>query len=556
MLYAEGTVFVHIYFIVIQNLFYTDLFSFLFCRYLLAFWYGLKTRFTVPVLHSDYIRYLTEWRDITLLRLIEGFLEAAPQMILQLYILASQKEFILDRDWLTATSAVVSIISLSWAIVSYSQMLRLCLNDRALSFCGYGFQILYRLLMVASRVTVLVLFASAFKEYIFLVVVGHCAMMFAWLSCIDATHYSVDRDEPFLEKIFTLIVSVIYLFCFLSVHPATTKRHISIYYSITFVESAAMMSAWFPYRTLEGVLMYASFGLVFGGFFCGLLCMMLYYKYFHPNQDVTASWICCLWFSNDGGRGNSELEESTLKNVSFSYDDNDKELVVIKVRQRSGSQTGGQKTPDPDSGNRLSLPVELMRPHSPLKNRGDIDQIELEEVRDEKLKNVNGETLKCSSSFDRDKNHRTVFSDGELETCIDRGVLPRTGYVACSPANHGGRYFQHKERPKWEAHVSKTVMANAYCSYPEDGTIENKAKLGELKMGMELATTEWEVSNFDKNSNKLEKKRSTRSTKGEMFEQRPLLQRQGSKDDYFAINTSLFPVELQKHRRRSLSAMQ
>ena len=207
-------------------------------------------------------------------------------MILQLYILTVQSEFIFERDWLTATSAIVSIISLSWAIVSYSKVLRLCLNSKTPSVCGYAFEIFYRLLLVASRVVVLVLFASAFKYYIFVVVFGHTMVMFTCLSSMDST--KENHSEPFLDKIFTLIVSIVYLFFFFTVLPQTKKKEILVYYGSLFLETVILMAIWFTNKTLDGVIMYAAFGLVFGGFVVGLVCMLFYYKYFHPNEDITA----------------------------------------------------------------------------------------------------------------------------------------------------------------------------------------------------------------------------------------------------------------------------
>jgi len=257
-------------------------------RYMQAFWDGVSS-LKGKLKSSDYYSMHTPaWRDVCLLRLFEGFLEAAPQMILQLYILTIQNEFIAKRDWLTATSAVVSVISLACAIASYSQMLRLCRDRNVSSYIGQLFQVLYLLLMVASRVVALVLFASALKYYIFVVFAGHSMIMLGWLCCMDTDSRSKNEShaELFLNKVFTLIISMIYFFCFLKVHQPTTKTEISLYYAFMFIETGILMVAWYPYRTLDGTLVYAAFGLVFGGYIFGLVIMLLYYKYFHPKNDI------------------------------------------------------------------------------------------------------------------------------------------------------------------------------------------------------------------------------------------------------------------------------
>ena len=265
-------------------------------RYIQTFWDGVRN-LNGKLKSSDYYsKHAPGWRDVCLLRLFEGFLEAAPQMILQLYILTIQNEFIAKRDWLTATSAVVSVVSLACAIASYSQMLRLCRDRNASSYIGQLFQVLYLLLMVASRVVALVLFASALKYYIFVVFAAHSVIMLGWLCCMDLDsrstklhddHNDESRAELFLNIVFTLIISMIYFFCFLKVYQPTTKTEISLYYAFMFIETGILMVAWYPYRTFNGTLVYAAFGLVFGGYIFGLVIMLLYYKYFHPNNDIT-----------------------------------------------------------------------------------------------------------------------------------------------------------------------------------------------------------------------------------------------------------------------------
>ena len=224
-----------------------------------------------------------------MLQLFEGFLESAPQVILQLYILTTRGEFIIERDWRIAASAGISIVSLSWGMLSYWRMVRLCTCTKDPPMVIYGIEILYRLLIIASRVAVLVLFASAYKYYIFVVVLGHVAVMFGWLCCMDTVSKEKfeDHDDPFYEKVYDLVVSIICLFCFLNIHSSEMKEQISVYYSVTFVETSVLMVVWFPFRTLHGVLMYAALGVVFGGFVLGVVLMLLCHKCYESNKDTS-----------------------------------------------------------------------------------------------------------------------------------------------------------------------------------------------------------------------------------------------------------------------------
>lgn len=496
---------------------------------MIAFWYGLKTRCQTIVNESDYIRYLTEWRDITLLRLFEGFLEAAPQTVLQLYILASQKKFILDRDWLTATSAVVSIISLSWAIVAYSHMLRICLSNKGLSVCGYMFQILYRLFMVSSRVAVLVLFASVYPEFIFVFVFVHCAVMFAWLSIQDTVNSSMteDLDEPFLNKVFTFIVSVIYLYCFLTVQKKTTRGAISIYYGIMFTESAILMAVWFPYRTLHGPLMYSSFGVVFGGFIFGILCMMLYYKFFHPSQDITEGWLFCECFRRNK---NEKQKDLILDNASFVYPDSDQELVIINIKDNKFSKISNHPT-----ASSLKVDIELSRPISPSKSPLSRHPLASNSTND--ADTANGSCLLSNKALSGFCHYGACQSPAKAPSHISHRALPddifdsKTELILRDSGNSSGdsvrgdlesgekeikngslqvRMSKQKDRSHWDHHGD---------------LMTNKSQLGNL---MFHTSEQAPQKTLDRNGNTDEKK--------------PFFFRQGSKDDsYISRNTSVPP---------------
>ena len=431
-------------------------------------------------------------------------------MILQLYVLTIQNEFIVERDWLIATSAVLSIVSLSWAIVSYSQMLRLCLNSNVLSVFGYCFQISYRLLMVASRVVLLVLFASAFRYYIFVFVFGHCAIMFGWLCCMDMISHNVseDDDEPVSEKIFTLIVSVIYLFCFLNVNPLTTKRQISIYYSVMFFESAILMAAWFPYRTLHGVLMYASFGLVFGGFFTGLAFMLLYYKYFHPSQDITAGWFCCSFFS----RRSTDTGYPIVDDSSVSIVENgDVVIVNIKGDKEHSSRPA---TPNSAGENNLSIPLELIRPHSPSrakKTRSDSEQAKIVDSVGNPGEYTGYGSMSSPNLASKGRNPRSVVSDGAL------GIQSReNGHLQESQGSKSGKKedgeAMEKPEKRWTAQISKGKDLNRM--YEEKRLLNDKTKLGDLHLSGNV-------------------KSAGKPHEGvwENMESRPLFERKQSRDD-------------------------
>ena len=110
----------------------------------------------------DYQRYYQQWSDICMLRLFDSFMESAPQLVFQLYVMKSTYWAVLD--WTTVSwsshglviSAVASTISLGWAIAAYSQALRIVREDKGkLNWMGFIFQTLWRFFMLLARITAL-----------------------------------------------------------------------------------------------------------------------------------------------------------------------------------------------------------------------------------------------------------------------------------------------------------------------------------------------------------------------------------------------------------------
>lgn len=68
-------------------------------------------------------------------------------------------------------SATVSLVSLCWAIAVYSRIHRRVREDKTVvSWPGVLLQAVWRIGMISSRVIALVLFATAFKAYVFVVI--------------------------------------------------------------------------------------------------------------------------------------------------------------------------------------------------------------------------------------------------------------------------------------------------------------------------------------------------------------------------------------------------
>ena len=151
-----------------------------------------------------------------------------------------------------------------------------------MTWWAFGFQIVWRISIVASRIVTLVLFASVYKSWILLVIGLHWIAMTAWILYQKPKFGS---DNRVLKFMFPVVIGFIYLFCFFNVKDGFTRRRLVFFYALTFVENCALMGAWLPYRHEYGVIFVAALGMVFGGFFIGILALVLYYQCYHPSLE-------------------------------------------------------------------------------------------------------------------------------------------------------------------------------------------------------------------------------------------------------------------------------
>ena len=83
------------------------------------YWHTLKALIDQRPSATGYFR--ESLSDVSMLRLIEGILESAPQLMLQLYIIMTGT---VQTDAVAWICAAFSMISISWGLVSYVRALR------------------------------------------------------------------------------------------------------------------------------------------------------------------------------------------------------------------------------------------------------------------------------------------------------------------------------------------------------------------------------------------------------------------------------------------------
>ncbi|KAE8751914.1 hypothetical protein FOCC_FOCC001391 [Frankliniella occidentalis] len=225
-----------------------------------------------------------EVRELCLLRLIHAFVEAAPMLLLQLYLLWQSnqpKEF----SDLNMVSTILSLFSVCWALASFSKNVRLHnIHRLVLTWLGVIFQFFWRLGTVWSRMTALAIYATLYGYWVLVVIALHWICMFLWL--ISPKHAFYGEQLPRSRKLmFSALVGFIYVFAFINLQESNHRQKMAIFYTIMFLENSLLVAVWLVgvwsdppwYKSTVPLL-------VFSTFFGGLSFMALYYRYFHVRR--------------------------------------------------------------------------------------------------------------------------------------------------------------------------------------------------------------------------------------------------------------------------------
>ncbi|KAK7865448.1 hypothetical protein R5R35_002326 [Gryllus longicercus] len=231
------------------------------------------------------LRYVKhEVRDLCMLRLFHAFCEAAPMLLVQLYLLwqeTSPKEF----SDLNIVSTVLSLFSVCWALASFSKNVRLQNVHRlVLTWLGVIFQFLWRLGTVSSRVTALTVYATLYGHWVFLVIGLHWISMFLWLISPKNVFHG-ERISRQRKAAFSALIAIIYVFSYINLQEVNPRQKMVTFYVVMFLENALLVSAWLVgiwddapwYRNAVPVVVFVSFAI-------GISFMILYYRYFHVRR--------------------------------------------------------------------------------------------------------------------------------------------------------------------------------------------------------------------------------------------------------------------------------
>ncbi|KAK3541260.1 hypothetical protein QTP86_019191 [Hemibagrus guttatus] len=219
--------------------------------------------------------------DLSMLRLMETFLESVPQLLLQAYIMLEHQR----TSKIQYLSMAVSFLNVAWSIVDYWRCLRRSLPNTKEMPGGIPtvVYLLYKTLTITARVLslTLIIMLSSWN----LLVLGSL-----WLAGTVWAHMIKTDFCTFrcLEELYRAIVGVILVFTFFNIKGKKTKKHMSIYYMLSTLHnfSAPLFLFLFMPKTVESDFFLPVTVFILTSNTVGLGFLILYYRALHPGNRV------------------------------------------------------------------------------------------------------------------------------------------------------------------------------------------------------------------------------------------------------------------------------
>lgn len=225
-----------------------------------------------------------EVRDLCMLRLVHAFIEAAPMLLVQLYLIWLKPHRDEVKD-LNIVSTVLSLVSVCWALASFNKNVRRQnVHKLVLTWLGVIFQFLWRLGTVTSRAIALTVYATVYGYWVFLVIGLHWLSMFFWLISPRNVFHG-DKMSKIKKDAYCALIAVVYIFCYVNLQHVNPRMKMAAFYVTMFLENTLLVAVWLIgvhheepwYHELATVTMFLSFVV-------GVIFLGIYYRYFHVKR--------------------------------------------------------------------------------------------------------------------------------------------------------------------------------------------------------------------------------------------------------------------------------
>lgn len=217
--------------------------------------------------------------DLSMLRLFETFLESAPQLILQIFIILEHKE----RLSIQYVTILTSFLTIAWATVDYQRCLRRSLKMEEIVFgLPTVVYLLYKLFTITSRVLSIVLLTIV-NVYFTLALVAVVWLFGTIWAFRQQTNFCKSK---YLEMYYRAVVGVILVFTFFNIKGQNTQVPMAVYYILYVLQTAGILILfWCVKPSLTEVFLIVTITITVT-IILGLICLVLYYLYLHPKKHV------------------------------------------------------------------------------------------------------------------------------------------------------------------------------------------------------------------------------------------------------------------------------
>ncbi|XP_044513905.1 XK-related protein 9 isoform X2 [Gracilinanus agilis] len=224
---------------------------------------------------------INEVTDLSMLRLFEIYLEASPQLMIQLYSFMESDQ----TGGSQVAAIVISCCAISWSTVDYHIALRKSLPDKKLlSGCRPRLvYLLYKLFTFTSwflSVGLLTLI-SINSSLILLIILWLSGITWA---CKQQTTFCISK---FMEILYRGVVGFILIFTFFNVKGENTKFPMSAYYIMRALVTLGILVVFWsctPPDEYQEFFIYITI-IIVAAFLLGILFLIVYYTSFHPNRS-------------------------------------------------------------------------------------------------------------------------------------------------------------------------------------------------------------------------------------------------------------------------------
>ncbi|XP_048451855.1 XK-related protein 9 isoform X2 [Rhincodon typus] len=215
--------------------------------------------------------------DLSMLRLFEAFLEAAPQLILQTFILLQSK----DSDFIQYGSVIVSFMSISWATLDYYAALKRSLPNPNLT-CGfpYVFYFLYKLLTISATILTITLLATLH----ILAVAAYLLLLWSVMMVYVVRQKTAFCKSKCQEIIYRMVIGIILIFTFFNIKGQKIRWALILYYIFkVFKTIVIIILCWILKGSSldKGNDLSISISIMLA-LIIGIVCVVMYYRCFHP----------------------------------------------------------------------------------------------------------------------------------------------------------------------------------------------------------------------------------------------------------------------------------